>query len=719
MKPIPARNRELEPAQALITSFALVNACVFAGFVADRNDPSRKFTIDLLLDGLVVKTAYADQFDPEAQAACGGDGCYGFAVPVQRSIIDHAEVAEARTANLGICIGAPLKLRDVHIEPAAGVSADRLRWLGGLRFSGWVSDSAEPIVLKVVVNGEPIMQVRTLGWAQPDGDIQSDRPVRAFDFSLSERFADGCVRWLSVVRESGDVLSDSPLPFVAFADGLAATIRGFAELDSERLRAEMYDHLVPMSLPMSHYQRWQERFPSPEGHPSDLRCGVVLVGQRGIDVTLESLEGQSHAHWAACALEDEGDGVSFQADQVRGFLAEDAADSEFVVFALNGTVFEPNALQRIAEVFSDSGEALAVYGDFNIVGSDGGVWPLALSAFDYERLLEQGYCAHLFALRRAVALNALSTSPPNLFRLFNALFDDGLANASKIVVHLPGGLGKLPALYPSVTSRALVEATAQHLAVREIKADVSLSPPGLFPAARVKRHVAKDKTTIIIPTRDRLALLRDCLESIQPALEKTGAEVIVVDNDSAEPTTLAFLKKLQGKSTRVIRVPGPFNFARLNNVAARESRSEYLCLLNNDIKALDGDWLEELQSRIGEADVGAVGAMLAWPSGMVQHGGVVLGPNFAATHAFNDRTVDDPGYADLLRAAHEVSAVTAACMLTRRSDYLSVGGMDEMHFPVSFNDVDYCLKLRELGKRIVFTPHAKLTHLEVSQPRPR
>ena len=446
MKPIPARNRELEPAQALVTSFALVNECVFAGFVADRNDPSRRFTIDLLLDGLVVKTAYADQFDPEAQAACGGDGCYGFAVPVQRSIIDHAEVAEARTANLGICIGAPLKLRDVHIEPAAGVSADRLRWLGGLRFSGWVSDSAEPVVLKVVVNGEPIMQVRTLGWAQPDGGIQSDRPVRAFDFSLSERFADGCVRWVSVVRESGDVLSDSPLPFVAFADELAATIRGFAELDSERLRAEMYDHLVPMSLPMSHYQRWQERFPSPEGHPSDLRCGVVLVGQRGIDVTLESLEGQSHAHWAACALEDEGDGVSFQSDQVRGFLAEEAADSEFVLFALNGTVFEPNALQRIAEIFSDSSEALAVYGDFNIVGSDGGVWPLALSAFDYERLLEQGYCAHLFAL---APRRGAERSFDFAFESFQTLQFSVRRRAGKRQqdrLHLPGALGKLPAL---------------------------------------------------------------------------------------------------------------------------------------------------------------------------------------------------------------------------------------------------------------------------------
>jgi len=94
------------------------------------------------------------------------------------------------------------------------------------------------------------------------------------------------------------------------------------------------------------------------------------------------------------------------------------------------------------------------------------------------------------------------------------------------------------------------------------------------------------------------------------------------------------------------------------------------------------------------------------------HGGVVLGPNFAVTHAFNDRTTDDPGYTDLLRVAHECSAVTAACLLTRRSDYHALGGMDEINFPVSFNDVDYCLRLRAVSRRIIFTPHARLVHLE-------
>ena len=180
----------------------------------------------------------------------------------------------------------------------------------------------------------------------------------------------------------------------------------------------------------------------------------------------------------------------------------------------------------------------------------------------------------------------------------------------------------------------------------------------------------------------------------------------------AEPDAREYLAKIGWRLATVVRVPGTFNFARLNNHAAEAANTDILCLLNNDVKALDDSWLEEMLSRIGEPDVGAVGATLLWPSGVVQHGGVVLGIGFAADHAFKDRMDGDPGYGDLLRVAHECSAVTAACLVTRRQDYLGVGGMDEVLFPVNFNDVDYCLKLRARGQRIVFTPHAKLLHLE-------
>jgi O-antigen biosynthesis protein len=704
--PLPQSDTTLQ------TSFALVNGSVFVGFVSDPARPTQRFTVELLIDGLVSHTAYADSYGQESFEECVGDGCHGFVIPVPQSLIENSVMAEVRVANLGMAVGAPLLLNELRERSQPTLSTSQLRWLGGLRFSGWVeADSQDALTFMVMVDGEQIMQVRALGWAQADDDVNKDRPARAFDFHLPERFADGAVRWVNVLRDTGEALPDGPLPFVAFPDGLATTLSGFGGLESERLRGEMYDHLVPMSLPMSKYEEWRERFPVPPGLVSARRCAVVLVGPGSEANTLASLESQSHDAWTACAMGSKGEATAFEPEAVRKFLTDEAADANFVVFALTGSVFEPHALQRMAQAFADFEDAVAVYGDVDILSLDGGIWPLAFPAFDYERLLEQGYCAHLFALRRDIAENMISASPSNLYRLFNALFDDGPDHAAR-VIHSPGTIGRLPSFDRSSASAELREATAHHLKRRNIKAQTTKMPAGILPAVRVQRETPKDKTTIIIPTRDRLSLLRDCLESIKPAVERTGADILVVDNDSTDPATLDYLAKLDKATTRVIRVPGPFNFARLNNVAAQETRSEYFCLLNNDIKALDSDWLDELRSRLVEPDVGAVGALLLWPSGIVQHGGVVLGPNFAATHAFNDRTSNDPGYGDLLRVAHECSAVTAACMLTRRSDYLDVGGMDEVRLTVSFNDVDYCLRLRQAGKRVIFTPHARLTHLE-------
>ena len=696
------------------TSFELINGNVFAGFVLDPADPSRRFTVELLIDGLVIDTAYCENYVREIAEQGLGDGCYGFVFTVSPSAVESAKVAEARIANLGFAVGSPLDLDPLKRERRKPSSTSDLRWLGGLRFSGWVEGMHQNSAkLKATVDGEVVMQVQALGWAQADDAINKDRPARAFDFQLPDRFADGCVRWLSVLKDTGEDLHGGPLPFVAFPDGLAAAISKLGNLESERLRGEMYDHLIPMSLPMSNYDQWQQRFPPPLAAIDDSSCAVVLVGKGSIETSLESLDNQTHARWTACSIEDESGPTGYDVETVRAFLEADAAESDFVVFALTGTIFEPHALQRIAQAFFEFNEATAVYGDINILAADTGKWPVAFPAFDYERLLEQGYCAHLFALRRNTADRLISSSPANLYRLFNALFDDDHVQAAANVIHVPGAIGTLPSFDLNAASSALRDATARHLQLRKIRSTLTPVPSLLLPAVRIQRKLPQGHTTIVIPTRNRFELLRDCLELIRPAVEKNDADIIIVDNDSTDPKTCEFLSELSGKKrAKIIRVEGPFNFSRLNNIAVRAAHTEFICLLNNDIKALDADWLQEMLGRMSEPDVGAVGALLLRPSGLVQHAGVVLGPSFAATHAFNDRMVGDCGYADLLRVAHECSAVTAACLVTRRSDYLSVGGMDEIRLPVSFNDVDYCLKLRQAAKRVVFTPHAKLIHLE-------
>jgi GT2 family glycosyltransferase len=708
---VPLQRRQ-EPCSTLNTSFVRINGSVFVGHVVDPAEPHRRFSVELLIDGLVVQTAYADRFSSMVSPPIG-DGCYGFVIPVATSLIESGGLAEARVANLGDPIGVPIDLADSSTTADAAIAGSRLRWLGGLRFRGWIAEAEPSTVLRVVVNGEDVMELGNLPWAQADEEAYLDQPVRGIDFHLPERFADGCLKHLSIVKGNGEALAGLPLPFVAFADGLAAAIARFGKLESERLRAELYDLLIPSSLPFSSYREWKERFPVVSGDPSDLRAGVVIIGDDRLHLTLESLEQQTLQHWTACAIEGVGETSGFRAAEIIGFLNNDAADCDFIVFATAGTEFAPNALQRIAACFDAHAQVSAVYGDLEVITANGSLWPLAFPAFDYERLLEQGYCALVFAVRRQAAARQLATSPSNLFRLFNSMFDDGGTPREESVAHLPGAIAVLPPFDRDAASIALRNATAAHLEARQLDATVAVAPSTLLPAAPVRRNAPQGRTTIIILTRNRVELLADCLESLYPVLTHVDVDLLVVDNDSSDDKTIRSLALLKEKRrARVLPVPGPFNYARLNNLAVRETDADFLLFLNNDVKALDGTWLDEMRARLAEPDVGAVGALLAWPSSMVQHGGVVLGPGFAAAYAFNDRTTADPGYTDLLHVAHECSAVTAACMLTRRSDYVVLGGMDEINFPASFSDVDYCLRLRAISRRIIMTPHARLIKIE-------
>jgi len=702
----------------LLTKFVWLGQGTFAGFVADPVAPHLRFTVELLIDGMVIATAHSSQFVSEFVDEQIGDGSYGFLFSVPEALISNSNQAKVRLANTDTAIGVPIELTesvDRDISLGRPVS---LRWLGGVRFAGCLEDRDEvPPELNVIVDGQAVQQVKQLGWGQ--SDASPDRAGRTFDFHIPDRFADGCVHRISIRGSAGETLSRDELPFVAFYDGLAATLGALGTIDSERFRGELFDRLLPMSLPMTDYDRWRERFPISEGPSSSLQCAVLLVGRDPTDASLESLERQTHSHWVAACLETEEVPTCFKPSLAKTFLRDDAHSSDLVIFAMAGVAFASNALQRFAEAFDAFPDAIAVYSDIDVLANDGRSWPLAFPTFDYERLLEQGYCAHLFAVRRNIADELLKVGPSTLYRLFNALFDDGLARLHQIV-HLPGSTAVLPPFDRGAASKQLSGATLQHLRARDEEATVENSKAGILPATRICRNAAKGSTTIIIPTRDRVELLGTCLDSIRPAVEAQNADIVIVDNDSSDPATLDYLSQAKQNGFRVVRVAGPFNFARLNNVAVATLKTDNILLLNNDIEAQDDRWLDELLSRLAEPDVGAVGARLTWPNGVVQHGGVVLGPNFDAAHAFNDRQIGDFGYTDLLGVAHECSAVTAACMLTRRKDYLAVGGMDEVVFSIAYNDVDYCLKLRAMGKRIVFTPHATLTHREsISRGRDR
>jgi GT2 family glycosyltransferase len=219
--------------------------------------------------------------------------------------------------------------------------------------------------------------------------------------------------------------------------------------------------------------------------------------------------------------------------------------------------------------------------------------------------------------------------------------------------------------------------------------------------------------TIVVPTRDKVDLLRACLDSVIERTAYEPYEIIIVDNGSCEAATFEYFEEVASRAdVRVISSAAEYNFSALNNLAARSARGSFLLLLNNDTEVISPEWLTEMMRYACREDVGAVGAKLLYDDGSIQHAGVIVGMGEAAGHAHRHLAYDQPGYFWQAHVAHYVSAVTAACLLVRLDKFEAVGGLDEEGLAIAYNDVDLCLKLQRAGWRNVYTPHATLYHHE-------
>lgn len=237
---------------------------------------------------------------------------------------------------------------------------------------------------------------------------------------------------------------------------------------------------------------------------------------------------------------------------------------------------------------------------------------------------------------------------------------------------------------------------------------------GPIRGARNVRHpvTRSPLVSIIIPFRDEPGLLASCVASIRANPGYGRFEIVLVDNDSELPETFALIDRLLEQSgIRLIGAPGPFNWSAINNQAVRECSGELLLFLNNDIEARKARWLDALVGHAIRPEVGAAGARLLYPDGSVQHAGVVVGLGGLAAHVMRGLPDDRPGYLGMAVSTRDVSAVTGACMMTRRELFESLGGFDET-LPASFNDVHYCLTLHAEGYLVVYTPLCELVHHE-------
>ncbi|TKC91778.1 glycosyltransferase family 2 protein [Trinickia terrae] len=251
----------------------------------------------------------------------------------------------------------------------------------------------------------------------------------------------------------------------------------------------------------------------------------------------------------------------------------------------------------------------------------------------------------------------------------------------------------------------------EHFARQGIDGSAEAVPRGY--RARYRLPEQRPLVSLIIPTRNGVKLLRQCIDSILKKTAYSPYEIIVIDNGSDEKATLDYLRSLSNtENIRVIRDDRPFNYSALNNMAISSANGEIVGLINNDIEVITETWLDEMVSLAIQPGVGAVGAKLLYPDERIQHAGVVTGLGGVANHAHKFLPRNSYGYFCRSAIISSFSAVTAACLIVRKAIYQQVGGLNEIDLAVAFNDVDFCLRVRDAGYRNVWTPYAELFHHE-------
>lgn len=470
---------------------------------------------------------------------------------------------------------------------------------------------------------------------------------------------------------------------------------------------------------------------------------------------IESVRAQVYPEWELCLCDD-----ASRRDDTKAVLREyeseprikvrylernggislatnaalELASGEFIAMLDHDDELPPDTLFRVAQHLNAHPDADMMYSDEDKLDASGNRCdPYFKPGWSPEHFLTCMYTCHLMVVRRS-ALDAAGR--------FRAGYEGAqdydlvlrLMHLTDRIHHVPRILYHWRKLPGSTASAGMAKPWAQDAGklavedyVRRMGLEADVLPGGATGLFRVRRRIrGRPLVSIVVPTAGRLRSVDgktiDLLAAgIRSVITKTSYDhyefVIAADEAGVLPSTL---EALDGSTHTVLalRAAGPFNFSRKVNTAVAAARGEHVVLFNDDLQVIEPEWMTAMLEYSQDRGIGAVGAKLLYPDGRLQHVGMVLGVAGIAAHAFHQHPGTSTGYSSSAVCVRNYSAVTAACLMSRRDVFDRVGGFDE-HFPVDFNDVDYCLRIRNAGYRIVFTPYARLYHYESASFGPR
>lgn len=399
-----------------------------------------------------------------------------------------------------------------------------------------------------------------------------------------------------------------------------------------------------------------------------------------------------------------------------------AASGDFLVFADHDDLLAPNALFECAKLLNENPKLELLYSDEDKVSMDGKKYfqPHFKSDYNPDLLCSMNYISHLCVVSHGLQARVGELNPE-----FDGAQDydfilrcteqtEGIGHIPRVLYHWRAHMDSTAENPESkrYAFEAGERAVQAHYDRRGIRARVR---QGEYPGLYISDYEIEGEplVSVIIPNKDHREDLMTCISAIEEKSDYRNYEYVIIENNSTEPETFAFYKKLEAENpkVRVVYYEGAFNYSDINNFGVSEAKGEYYWFLNNDTQIIRGDCIRQLLGYCTRPDVGAVGARLYYEDDTIQHAGVVLGFGGIAGHAFIGSRRGENGYFSRIICAQDYSAVTAASMMVKASVFHQVGGFST-ELQVAFNDIDFCMKIRKAGKLIVYNPYAELYHFE-------